>query len=264
MANQLWFLNNILYIHNLNYCTIHCTSNTVVQYLLVPRVLNPVLGSLTSFVQEDYTCKLQWKISMLCFFMLYFQKNASKHNYHQNENITTKTKVVQMYLKSSSFLSMTLMSGKGGCLHNTVKNFNTLFFMVYVQINTYKLTFHQNEKILLLFIYQMSFFAEQLYLALALRVLASFCEKFGWVEKAFFHLKIAVLTVFSQFNNLKFVAKPAGHNVALLQWVVIEKLIWLFIYLFVYFISFATFWLLQTWTRQHLITYTCTVQGVVP
>ena len=37
-----------------------------------------------------------------------------------------------------------------------------------------------------------------------------------------------------------------GGTVALLQWVAIEKLILLFIYLFIYFKSFATFRLLQT------------------
>ena len=158
------------------------------------------------------------------FFMLYFQKNASKHNYHQNENIRTKTKIVQMYLKSSSFLSMTLMFGTGACLHNTVKNVNTLFFMVYFEINTYKLTFHQNEKILLLFIYQMSFFAEQLYLVLEFwhRFVKNLVEwkKLSFIWRSLYTLCFLSLIILQFVYN--FLQNLEG---TLLQWVVIEKLI---------------------------------------
>ena len=125
----------------------------------------------------------QWKVWInynVIFFMLYFQKNASKHTV-----IITKTKILQQKRKyykctskATSSLSMTLTPGKGAYLHNTVKNFNTLFFMIYFQINAYKHTFHQNEN--------------------------------------------STITIY--LPNLVS-----------------------------YFISFATFWLLRTWMRQHFI-----------
>ena len=111
--------------------------------------------------------------------------------------------------------------------------------------------------ILLLFIYQMSFFAEQLYLVLALRVCFLLCSWYRLVKnlvewKTFSFIWKSLYILFSQFNNfticLQFVAKSGWHC----SFVAVGSHweINFIIYIFIYFKSFATFRLLQTWMRQ--------------